>query len=289
MYEELEQAEEYREIAVKDISRSEESVREGRGDPATDHELKSLMEDIKINGLTHPPTVEATPKGPKPYQTIVGSRRLVAVEQLGMKKIKCLMRPDLSTNRKDVIAFSENIHRRDYTAFERAKLIKRMLDDWGGDEIGLAKALGYSSSNVITEWLSYLGLDPKAAELLKNSNLPPKSIKKRQTMLAKLPKALQRQATELILEKAASDYDARKMVAAILKSEGSDPREVIRKYQAAPRTKTVIAYISEPLDEALEAYGGQERLVKTEVVRIAIEDFLTRNGFYKKSSSGSGA
>ena len=95
MYE-LEQAEEYREIPVKDISKSEESVKEGRGDPATDHELRSLMEDIKINGLTHPPTVEETPKGPKPYQTIVGSRRLVAVEQLGMKKIKCLMRPNLS-------------------------------------------------------------------------------------------------------------------------------------------------------------------------------------------------
>jgi ParB/RepB/Spo0J family partition protein len=147
---ELDQASEYREIPVSEISRSDESIKEGRGSD-TDLGLESLMKDIQVNGLTHPPTVEATPGGPKKYRVIVGSRRLAAVEKLGMEKIK---------------AFSENIHRRDYTALERAKLIDRMLDDWGRDETGLARALGYPDSRVIKEWLLALGLDPKAAELL---------------------------------------------------------------------------------------------------------------------------
>lgn len=190
MYETLDQAKEYKEIAVSAIRRTNESVKEGRGDPERDPGLENLIRDIKSNGLSHPRTVELIEgtdqdgEDGKLYRIVIGNRRFEAVKRAHWPSLKCLVRPGLSATRKEVLIFSENIHRLDYTPYERAKVIQRMVDDWGGDKTALAKALGYTSASVINDWLAPLALDPEATETLKKAQLGPAVTAKRTALIA---------------------------------------------------------------------------------------------------------
>jgi ParB/RepB/Spo0J family partition protein len=286
MYETLEQADEYKEIAVSAISRTAESMKEGRGDPGKDPAMENLIRDIKNEGLSHPPTVEViegTDKGPADlirYRIIIGNRRFEAVKLAGYPTIKCLIRPGLTSRQKDTLAFSENIHRRGYTPYELAKVIERMVADWGGDRTALAKALGYTSAAVINDWLSPLGLTPEAAEELKKAaHLPPRAISRRHTLVSKLPPALQKEAAEIINEKATTDHEVRKIVNVINQHQGEPVRVVVERFLREPKTITVLVSLSEPVHTALGQAADEKRLTKARVAEKAIEEFLTNNGY----------
>lgn len=120
MIESLEQANEYKEIVVSAISRTDESIKEGRGDAEKDPAMENLIRDIKLEGLSHPPTVEViegTDKGHedlKRYRVIIGNRRFAAwkIAFSDKETIKCLVLPrDTTTTRKDKLIASKNILR----------------------------------------------------------------------------------------------------------------------------------------------------------------------------------
>jgi ParB/RepB/Spo0J family partition protein len=276
MYESL-QTEEYKEIAVSAIHRTPDET--GRGDPQKDPEIENLARNIKNQGLSQPITVVERALESGQYDVVIGNRRFEAWKMALPDKetIKCLVLPkDTSTTRKDMLTISENILRLNYTAHDRAKVIQRMIENWGGDKTSLAKALGYSSAKVINDWLAPLGLDPEVMQMLKG---PASLTAKRATLIAKLPRPAQKQAAEIINEKATSEYEARKIINAIKHSPTEDPKTVVERLQSMPRTTSMMVSLSEPVNVALEKASADARLIKAKLAEKAIEEYLTRKGY----------
>jgi hypothetical protein len=114
----------------------------------------------------------------------------------------------------------------------------------------LAKALGFKTTTVITDWLAPLEVDPEAMRIIKP--VAGQTTIKRVTLLASLPKANQKAAAEILNEKASNDIEARRIVMAIKQHPSEDPRVVVERVQTMPQPVSVLIQVSPNVNKALE-------------------------------------
>lgn len=124
-------------LLIEQINIGERS-REDYGD------VEELIASIKTYGLIQPITVDSK------YNLIAGGRRLLAMTAIGATRISAIVRASDKLDSLEV-ELIENIHRKDLTWQERAKLEKTIYDlkgkDIGGIR-GVADLLGSSRSSV---------------------------------------------------------------------------------------------------------------------------------------------
>lgn len=93
-------------------------------------------------------------------------------------------------------------------------------------------------------------------------------------MISSLPKVQQRAAAELLNEKAISDFDARKIVAAIKQHPGEDPKAVVERAQNMPQLVSILIQVTQNVNEALERACLDFKLTKAKLGEKALEEFL---------------
>ena len=130
-----------------------------------DDKLEELANSIKIYGVIQP--IIVMPKDGY-YQIVAGERRWRASKKAGLTEIPCLVRTKTEQENRE-IALIENIQRENLNPIEKARGLRRLLDDYGLSQQQLADKLGMSRSG-LTNNVRILNLDPRVIDLVLEHN-----------------------------------------------------------------------------------------------------------------------
>lgn len=143
------------EIAVDDIVRNRANPRQ----VFDEEELAELAASIGEVGLLQPVVVRPAPAGSeKPYELIMGERRLRAVSIAGLETIPAIIR---ETDDTDMLrdALLENLHRAQLNPLEEASAYQQLLEDFSCTHDELARRIARSRPQ-ISNTLRLLKLPP---------------------------------------------------------------------------------------------------------------------------------
>lgn len=130
-----------------------------------EEKLDELANSIKQYGVIQP--IIVTLKDDY-YQIIAGERRWRAAKKAGLTEIPCLVRTKTEQENRE-IALIENIQRENLNPIEKAKGLRRLLDDYGLTQQELADKLGMSRSG-LTNNVRILNLDQRVIDLVVEHN-----------------------------------------------------------------------------------------------------------------------
>lgn len=122
--------------------------------------LEELMASIKEKGVLQPILVRRNGDG---YEVVAGERRLRAARALKLSQIPVIIK-DVTDRESLVLALVENMQREGLNPVEEAKGFKRLIDDFGFTQDGVAQAVGKDRST-ITNLMRLLRL-PKTVQAL---------------------------------------------------------------------------------------------------------------------------
>lgn len=109
-------------------------------------ELAELAQSIEQYGILQPLVVRRVDKG---YELIAGERRLRAAMQLGWKKVPCVVRREVDSDRSQLeLALLENIQRQQLNPIDEAAAYRRLTDEYGMSQDEIAARLGKSRVSV---------------------------------------------------------------------------------------------------------------------------------------------
>jgi ParB family transcriptional regulator, chromosome partitioning protein len=116
--------------------------------------LSSLAESIRQYGVLQPLVVSRTDKE-KPeggleslYELIAGERRLRASKLAGLKQVPVVIRHGDSNLTKLELAIIENLQREDLNAIDRAKALRKLIEEFGISHAETAAKIGKSREYV---------------------------------------------------------------------------------------------------------------------------------------------
>lgn len=127
--------------------------------------LEELASSIKRYGVIQP--IIVMPKDGY-YQIVAGERRWRAAKKAGLTEMPCLVRTKTEQENRE-IALIENIQRENLNPIEKARGLRRLLDDYGLSQQQLADKLGMSRSG-LTNNVRILKLDPRVIDLVLEHN-----------------------------------------------------------------------------------------------------------------------
>jgi ParB family transcriptional regulator, chromosome partitioning protein len=110
-------------------------------------ELAALAQSVREKGVLQPLLVRPIEAEEAAFELIAGERRWRAAQRAGLHRVPVLVRA-LADSEALEIALIENLQREDLTAIEEAEAYRRLVDEFGRTQAGLAEALGKSRSHV---------------------------------------------------------------------------------------------------------------------------------------------
>ena len=120
-------------------------------------QLEELAGSIREHGIIQPLLVTRAPGGG--FQLIAGERRLQAARLAGLKSVPVVIR-QAEDARQLELALVENIQRQDLNPVEEALAFRRLVDEYGLTQDGVARRVGRSRT-AISNSLRLLGLEPE--------------------------------------------------------------------------------------------------------------------------------
>jgi ParB family chromosome partitioning protein len=134
-----------------------------------DDAFKSLTDSVRQKGILQPILVRRDPSSPQVYEIIAGERRWRAAQQAQLHEVPVVVR-DMGDRDALELALVENIQRQDLTAIEEAEGYRRLMDEFGHTQEGLAQAVGKSRSH-IANMLRLLGLPQVVKDMVQSAVL----------------------------------------------------------------------------------------------------------------------
>ena len=128
--------------------------------------LAELAESIRQHGIVQPLVVRQ--KGSS-YELVVGQRRLEAARIVGLESVPVIVNAFEDIEMVQV-ALIENLQREDLNAIEEAEAYRRLIEEFGMTQEGLAKVLGRSRP-VITNTIRLLNLSPEVQEIVSRGTI----------------------------------------------------------------------------------------------------------------------
>jgi ParB family transcriptional regulator, chromosome partitioning protein len=110
-------------------------------------ELDALAQSIREKGIIQPLLVRPVAGEEAAFELIAGERRWRAAQRVGMHEVPVIVRP-LTDSEVLEIALVENLQREDLSPVEEAEAYRRLMDEFGRTQAGLAEAVGKSRSHV---------------------------------------------------------------------------------------------------------------------------------------------
>jgi ParB family chromosome partitioning protein len=110
-------------------------------------ELDALAQSIREKGIIQPLLVRPVAGEEAAFELIAGERRWRAAQRVGMHEVPVIVRP-LADSEALEIALVENLQREDLSPLEEADAYRRLMDEFGRTQSGLAEAVGKSRSHV---------------------------------------------------------------------------------------------------------------------------------------------
>jgi len=152
-------------LFVSDLN-TRKDLRAGQEDSG----IKELAASIRQIGLLSPPIVRPLSDGR--YEVLVGQRRLLACQQIGLDPIPCLVREDIDDTDAVALSLVENVHRADMHPLDKARALKALYDRYGSYE-QVANETAWSASTV-RKYIQLLSLPEQLQERINTSEGPAK-------------------------------------------------------------------------------------------------------------------
>ena len=169
-----------------------------------EEKLDELASSIKQYGVIQP--IIVMPKDDY-YQIVAGERRWRASKKAGLTEMPCLVRTKTEQENRE-IALIETIQRENLNPIEKARGLRKLLDDYGLTQQELADKLGMSRSG-LTNNVRILNLDPRVIDLVLEYNFSERQC--RELMKVQDPDKQFKLANEIIKFGDKSDELARKI------------------------------------------------------------------------------
>lgn len=111
------------------------------------HELKKLSESLKADGQLRPIMVRPHPRIRDEYEVVFGHRTLVAAKQAGLPTLLARIM-ELDDEEVMWIQWAENEYREDLSDYERARWLKKMIDEFGYTQRELEEKTGIDQTQI---------------------------------------------------------------------------------------------------------------------------------------------
>ena len=208
-----------------------------------EEKLDELASSIKQYGVIQP--IIVMPKDDY-YQIVAGERRWRASKKAGLTEMPCLVRTKTEQENRE-IALIENIQRENLNPIEKARGLRKLLDDYGLTQQELADKLGMSRSG-LTNNVRILNLDPRVIDLVLEYNFSERQC--RELMKVQDPDKQFKLANEIIKFGDKSDELARKI---------ENERQITQKdLEKAARYKAVC----EDIENTFQGFFGTKEKVE---------------------------
>jgi len=175
-------------IPIGEIKLPEKELRKG----ILKEDFKPIEKSIQDLGLIHPITVKALGNGK--FEVISGSLRLRSCINLGLKEVPCIVK-DLSEDEAKLLAFDENIKRKDLSDYEKADIIWTWKQKEDASWERCSERFGLSES-YLRQLCSIFQLPDESKRIVKERKIPISRLKKEKGLRKKTP-----QEQEKILQK----------------------------------------------------------------------------------------
>jgi ParB family transcriptional regulator, chromosome partitioning protein len=149
-----------------------ESIGPGRFQPRhrfAEAEIEALAQSIREKGVLQPLLVRPAPAAEAGFELVAGERRWRAAQRAGLHQVPVIIRT-LSDLEALETALVENIQREDLSPLDEAEAYRRLIDEFGRTQAGLAEAVGKSRSHVANT-LRLLSLPPPVRRRLDDGEL----------------------------------------------------------------------------------------------------------------------
>jgi len=259
-----------------------------------------LQASVEEQGVIQPPIVRLRDEDAEvPYSVIVGQRRTIAAQAVGLDEIPVVIRDFgdgdalLSSITENVDAFREDVSKKD-----RALAIEQLKEINGWNNSDVADALGVAERTV-SQWLEFTNpmwegtsVDPNVSEKENGDEINSMS-KKVDEINEEIPANIRRMAdssdeAEKLLEKAIVENDLKRqeVVEANKKTEaGKDPevaiQEVAQEKQEQVSTTQKVEIrttLTNGNAVAIKSFAEDHGMTTNDVAREAITDFLEEKG-----------
>jgi ParB family chromosome partitioning protein len=110
----------------------------------SDAEMEEMVHSVREKGIITPLLVS---RGESGYQLIAGERRWRAAQKAGLSRVPVVVR-EVTPAESLELALIENIHRKDLNPIEEALAYRKLLEEIGLTQEGLAKRIGKDRSTI---------------------------------------------------------------------------------------------------------------------------------------------
>ena len=157
-------------IPLKSLFVSESNARKDIHAGQEDSGIMELAASIRQKGLLSPPIVRPCSDGR--YEVLVGQRRLLACQRVGLDPLPCLVRDDIDDADALALSLVENVRRADMHPLDKARALKALYDRCGSYERA-AEETAWSTSTV-RKYIQLLSLPTQLQERINTSEGPAK-------------------------------------------------------------------------------------------------------------------
>ena len=128
------------------------------------HGLEELRQSIENHGVLQPVLVRRVASG---FELIAGERRWRAAQMAGVEELPAVVRDEVSDQEMLELALVENLQRRDLDPIEKALGYRRMMQELGLTQEGVATRVGLQRTTV-TNHLRLLDLPQLVQDAVRN-------------------------------------------------------------------------------------------------------------------------
>lgn len=183
-------------------------------------QLKELVESIRERGIIQPLIVRVVQGR---YELIAGERRWRAAQEVGLREVPAIVR-EASDREVLEMALVENLQREDLNPIEEALAYARLSREFSMTQEQIARRVGKNRATIANS-MRLLDLHSDVQAHVRQGRL---TLGHAKALLAIKEPALQKEAAEAIIRKAAPVRAAEKMISALLGRHQSDTSTVAK-------------------------------------------------------------
>lgn len=263
------------EISLSDIRLQGSNVRSDLDSQNSQENIKELAENIRINGLLQPIVLRGT-NGNAPYDVIVGQRRFLAHQLLGLPTIKATFSGEIDDTQALLISLSENMCRQEMNYVDVSNAITRLYNIYEKDELKVKEHTGFSIRMI----RDYVKIEDQASGKIKSL------LSESKISLADAKRAIAAsqgnhdKADALIDELVTlSKYEKKRLVDSGIKNPDADAVELLNEAKQPKFEETIILNLPLRVHKALVLAAGNLSVDVEDLTISAITNWLKTNDY----------
>ncbi|MEW6586181.1 MAG: ParB/RepB/Spo0J family partition protein [Nitrospirota bacterium] len=263
--------EDFRLIPMRRIKVSEFNVR--KMNPK--EKLEELKESIEELGLLQPIVVIEYESDK--FEVVVGQRRFNALKELRVEQVPAIILKESTPEKQKIISLSENLHRVDLNRADVTDVIAFLYKNYKNVK-KVARLLGVSVP-LVYDYLRIQYAPNEIKEMLKEKKITKEDVKR--VMLA----AGDNKHKMINLAKEIGTLtkpEKMRLVDAGLKKPAASKEELLDEAKRPKIEEKVIVPLTPILAKALNDASTAIELEKEEIAKMALEEWLSKEGYYKK-------